>query len=90
MVYFLIFGISSKNDDKKVSDNNNNNIPTNMSEDALRKFALDRVDRNSKSKGSPGEIWVNDQKSGPITSGKEYIPYHLTEQEKNILRQFNS
>lgn len=57
----------------------------------LRQFALDKIDKeNNKVKGSPGEILMNGQGSGPVTSGKEYIPYHLTEQEKNILRQFNS
>lgn len=57
----------------------------------LRLFALEKMEKeNNKARGSPGEIRVNGQGTGPVTSGKEYIPYHLTEQEKNILRQFNS
>jgi len=58
----------------------------------LRKFALDKIGKNkenNKLKGSPGEIRVSGQESGPVTSGKEYIPYNLSERDKTILRMFN-
>lgn len=57
----------------------------------LRLFALEKMkkEKNNKAKGSPGEILVNGQGSGPVTSGKEYIPYNLNERDKAILRAFN-
>lgn len=55
----------------------------------LRLFALERMEKNNKVKGSPGEIRVNGQGTGPVTSGKEYIPYSLSERDKAILRAFN-
>ena len=57
----------------------------------LRLFALEKMEkeRNNKVKGSPGEIRVNGQGTGPVTSGKEYIPYNLNERDKAILRAFN-
>lgn len=54
----------------------------------LRLFALEKMEKD-KVKGSPGEIRVNGQGTGPVTSGKEYIPYNLSERDKAILRAFN-
>ena len=58
----------------------------------LRLFALEKMEKektNNKLKGSPEEIRVNGQGTGPVTSGKEYIPYNLNERDKTILRMFN-
>lgn len=58
----------------------------------LRLFALEKMEKektNNKLKGSPGEIRVNGQGTGPVTSGKDYIPYNLSERDKTILRMFN-
>lgn len=58
----------------------------------LRLFALEKMEKekkNNKSKGSPGEVLVNGQGTGPVANGKEYIPYHLNEKDKMILRMFN-
>jgi len=56
----------------------------------LRLFALEKMEKeNNKGKGSPGEILVSSQGTGPISSGKEYIPYNLSERDKAILRAFN-
>lgn len=57
----------------------------------LRLFALEKMEKenNNKVKGSPGEIRVSGQGTGPVGSGNDYIPYHLTERDKAILRSFN-
>lgn len=38
----------------------------------------------------PGDIRVNNTGTGLVTSGKDYIPYGLNEQDKAILRMFNN
>ena len=58
----------------------------------LRLFALEKMEKdrkNNKVQGSPGEFLVNGQGTGPVTTGKEYIPYNLNERDKAILRMFN-
>jgi hypothetical protein len=56
----------------------------------LRLFALEKMEKeNNKDKGSPEEIWVSSHGTGPVSSGKEYIPYNLSERDKAILRAFN-
>lgn len=56
----------------------------------LRLFALEKMEKEkNKAKVSPGEIRVNGQGTGPVTSGKDYIPYNLSERDKSILRAFN-
>lgn len=61
--------------------------------EGLRQFALDKIEKEKKekkeNKGSPGEVLVNGQGSGPVASGREYIPYNLNERQKEILRMFN-
>lgn len=56
----------------------------------LRLFALEKMEKDNKKKGSPGEIRVSGQGTGPVTSGKDYIPYNLSERDKAILRAFNN
>lgn len=59
-----------------------------------KKYALSKIDNNIKDinkKQSPAGIWVknNGTKTGPVTSGNEYVPFNLSERDKAILNMFN-
>lgn len=96
MVYYLLFGDIGvkeiKEDIKRLivhRERIEKEVEYNDKKDnILRKMALDRMEKN-KRKGTPGEVKVSGQGTGPVTSGKEYIPYNLSERDKTILRMFN-
>ncbi len=58
----------------------------------LKQRELDKMEevKKNNNKGTPGNIRMSHGNSPLVNSGNEYIPYNLSEKDKELLKLFNS